>query len=88
MSPRGREGRPTSTAPAATSRRAPGPFAAWTPIVGDVVLLGALFNLGYATVVIYALANPASRMGGWVAAWVDLARKGLAPAYVLAGHAA
>ncbi len=87
VSPWGRRGRPTSTPPAATSRQAPGPFAAWTPIAGDVVLLGALVNLGYATVVIYALANPASRIGGWVAAWVQLARKGLAPAYLLAGHA-
>jgi hypothetical protein len=49
------------------------------------VLLGAVFNLSYATVVIYALANPEGRIGGWVAAWVHLARKGLAPAYILAG---
>jgi hypothetical protein len=73
VSPRGREGKPRPAPAEATRRNAPGPFAAWTPIAGDVVLLGALFNLSYATIVIYALANPAGRIGGGVAAWVQLA---------------
>ncbi|MGZ8407098.1 MAG: hypothetical protein ACXWVJ_03625 [Caulobacteraceae bacterium] len=37
--------------------------------------------------IIYALANPESRFGAWVGTWVQITRKVLEPAYVLAGRA-
>jgi hypothetical protein len=49
--------------------------------------LGAVFNLSYAAMIIYALTNPDGRFGAGVAIWVQIARRGLEPAYFLAGHA-
>ncbi len=35
-----------------------GPPPGWAPTAGDVVVLGAIVNLTYSGIVIYALANP------------------------------
>lgn len=61
-------------------RRTPRPWATSSQ-------LGALINLTYAAVVIHGLANPQGRVGTWVSAWVRFTRRGLEPAYRLAGHA-
>lgn len=75
------------TQPTTTRRDTREPPQTWAPGAGDVVLLGAVFNLSYAAVIIYALANPEGRFGAGVAKWVQITREVLKPAYVLAGHA-
>lgn len=64
-----------------------GPPPGWSPTAGDVVALGAVLNLTYSGVVIYALANSDGLLGIAVEKWVEVVRSFLAPAYVLAGHA-
>jgi hypothetical protein len=66
-------------------RNSPGRVGGWAPGAGDVVLLGGILNLTYAAVVISALARPQARLSAWVAAWIEIAGKGLKPAYALAG---
>lgn len=71
-----------------TTRDGPwGPPPGWTPTAGDVVSVGAVFNMTYTAIVIYALANPDGLIGGAVGKWVEICRKVLGPAYVLAGSA-
>lgn len=78
----------TPSRPTDTRREMCQPRQTRAPLAGGVVLLGALFNLSYAAVIIYALANPDGRLGVWVATWVQIARRILEPVYVIAGHAA
>jgi hypothetical protein len=49
------------------------------------VVLGAVFNLIYSGIVIYALANPDALLGTAVRKWIEIGRTLLAPAYVIAG---
>jgi hypothetical protein len=51
------------------------------------VLLGAVFNMTYSVIGIYALANPDGLLGVAMGRWVEICRKVLWPAYVLAGSA-
>ena len=75
--------------PLTTSRRtSPDPTGSWAPSAGDFVLWGGVFNLTYAALVVYALAHPHARLSAWVDAWIEIAGKGLRPAYVLAGSPA
>lgn len=62
-----------------------GPPPGWSPSAGDVVALGAVFNLTYSGVVIYALANPEGLLGIAVRKWIEIGRNLLAPVYLLAG---
>jgi hypothetical protein len=64
-----------------------GPPPGWSPTAGDVVVLGAVFNLTYSGIVIYALANPDGLLGTAVRKWVEIGRTLFAPAYFLAGSA-
>jgi hypothetical protein len=64
-----------------------GPPPGWSPTAGDVVVLGAAFNLTYSGIVIYALANPEGLLGIVVRRWVEISRNLFAPAYFLAGNA-
>jgi len=63
------------------------PPPGWSPTAGDVVALGAVFNLTYSGIVIYALANPDGPLGTMVRRWVEIGRNLFAPAYLLAGNA-
>jgi hypothetical protein len=51
------------------------------------VVLGAVFNLTYSGIVIYALANPDGLLGIAVRKWVAIGQNLLVPAYFLAGRA-
>ncbi len=75
----------TSSQPAETDRESCEPPRPRMPIAGDVVLLGAIFNLGYAAVVIHALAHPDGRFGAAVSTWVEIVGRFLWPVYGLAG---
>lgn len=77
----------TSSQPTETGRESCEPPRTRTPIAGDVVLLGAVFNLGYAAAIIYALAHPDGRFGAAVSTWVEIAGRLLRPVYGLAGGA-
>ncbi|HEX5262432.1 MAG TPA: hypothetical protein VFW13_02835, partial [Phenylobacterium sp.] len=61
------------------------PPAGWSPGAGDVVALGAAFNLTYSSIAIYALANPDGPLGVVVGKWIEVGRD--APIYALAGRA-
>lgn len=64
-----------------------GPPPGWSPSAGDVVVLGAVVNVTYSGIVIYALANPDGLLGTAVRKWVEIGRTPFAPAYFLAGSA-
>jgi hypothetical protein len=51
------------------------------------VVLGAVFNLTYSGIVIYAQASPDGLLGTAVRKWVEIGRTLFAPAYFLAGSA-
>jgi hypothetical protein len=70
--------------PAATPRDPPDPPRAWMPGVGDIVAFGAVLNIGYTAVVVWALAKPESLVGSGVDAWFRFGHTLLSRAYVLA----
>lgn len=74
------------TQPTATRHSPRGPLHAWRPNAGDIVLFGAVLNLSYAALLIWALTYPETRVGLSVAGWVRIARNILQPAYALAGE--